>query len=120
MIAHPRALTGLALAKERSGSNVSLPVPEGVPPRFATSQLAVTTGTSTAFVYAPGLIGLVRRRDITIEVDRSQEFTTDAVLVRGKLRSAPAFPYPQAIVKLTNVPTADPTTGTTTARASKA
>ena len=60
-------------------------------------------------VYAPGSIGLVRRRDITIEVDRSQEFTSDAVLVRGEVRSAPAFPYPQAIVKIINVPTADPT-----------
>jgi hypothetical protein len=71
--------------------------------------MEATGGTSTMLVYAPGSIGLVRRRDITIEVDRSQEFTSDAALVRGKLRSAPAFPYPQAIVKIINVPTADPT-----------
>lgn len=118
MIAHPWALTGLSLVKETAGSNVSLGVPEGVPTRYLTSQLAVATGTSTALVYAPGLIGLVRRRDITIEVDRSQEFTSDAVLVRGKLRSAPAFPYPQAIVKLTNVPTADPTLAPAVAKTS--
>ena len=44
------------------------------------------------------------------------------MLVRGKLRSAPAFPYPQAIVKLTGVPTADPTAAgaaTTAAKTSK-
>jgi hypothetical protein len=57
----------------------------------------------------PGSLGLVRRRDITIEVDRSQEFIKDAVFVRGKLRAAPAFPYPEAIVKIMNVPTRDPT-----------
>jgi hypothetical protein len=58
-------------------------VPDGVPPRFPTSQMAATGGTSTMLVYAPGSIGLVRRRDITIEVDRS--------------------------VKIIKVPTADPT-----------
>lgn len=89
LFAHPWALSGLALTKELAGSNVSLGVPDGVPPRFTTSQLPVTTGTSTALVYAPAQVGLVRRRDVTIEVDRSQEFTTDAVLVRGKLRSPP-------------------------------
>ena len=117
VVGHPWAFTGLALVKIDAGSNLSAAGARWGPAAL-TRRLSwpATGGTSTMLVYAPGSIGLVRRRDITIEVDRSQEFTSDAVLVRGKLRSAPAFPYPQAIVKIVNVPTADPT-GTTTVTA---
>ena len=36
------------------------------------------------------------------------EFSSDSVLLRGKLRGAPAFPYSAAVVKITAVPTPDP------------
>jgi len=111
VVMHPWAETALSLTPKFTGSiasNELLDVPTGVPPRSTTSLIPVATNTTTAYVYAPQSVGFVRRRDITIEVDRSMEFSSDAVLVRGKLRGAPAFPYPQAICKVTGVPTPDP------------
>jgi len=114
LVLHPWADTYLSLIKQLTGtdlqSNAYLPVPDSVPPRSTTSLIPVdsTHNTSTAYVYAPKSIGWVRRRDVVIEVDRSEEFSNDAILVRGKLRGAPAFPYPQAIVKIAGVPTPNP------------
>lgn len=115
VITHPWAETALSLTPKFTGSiasNELLDIPAGVPPRSTTSLIS-TAGTSpnftsTAYVFAPNSVAFVRRRDLTIEVDRSQEFTQDSVLVRGKLRGAPCFPYPQAIVKVTGVPTPNP------------
>jgi hypothetical protein len=59
-------------------------------------------------VFAPRHVPVVRRRDITVEVDRSQEFTKDAVLVRAKLRATLFLPYTEAVVKTVNVPAPDP------------
>ena len=53
--------------------------------------------------YAPAQQMIVLRRQVTVEVDRSQEFTKDAVLVRGRYRLGLGIPSPQTIVKLTNV-----------------
>jgi HK97 family phage major capsid protein/HK97 family phage prohead protease len=108
VVMHPRVATALDLLKEftTAEANVALPRPANFPPVYVTSQLPVSGGAdpaSTVLVYAPSRIILGRRRDTTIEVDRSQEFTNDAVLVRGKVRAALGTPYPQAIVKLTGV-----------------
>jgi HK97 family phage major capsid protein/HK97 family phage prohead protease len=115
VVMHPWAETALSLTPKFTGtiaSNELLDVPAGVPPRSTTS-LIPTAGTapnftSTAYVYAPNSVAFVRRRDVTIEVDRSMEFSSDSVLVRGKLRGAPCFPYPAAVCKVTAVPTPDP------------
>lgn len=111
LVMHPWADTALSLIKKFSGSiasNEGLEVPDGVPLRSTTSLIPIMSNTSTAYVFAPRSLAFVRRRDVTIEVDRSQEFTNDSVLVRGKLRGAPVFPYPQAVVKITGTPTPDP------------
>lgn len=106
VLAHPRVLTALDLLKTDGSSNESLGRPDGLPPIYPASQLGVTGGaapTTTVVVFAPGMLMLVRRRDITVEVDRSQEFSRDAVLVRGKLRAALGTAHPEAVVKLTGV-----------------
>jgi hypothetical protein len=112
-IAHPWTVTHLDLLKRFTGdteSNEQLARPASVPPFFATTQVGRdnTADTSTLIVFAPAQVPVVRRRDVTIEVDRSQEFSSDAVLVRGKLRACSFFPYSQAIVKIENVPAPDP------------
>jgi hypothetical protein len=53
----------------------------------------------------------VRRQDVEILVDRSQEFSMDAVLVRGKIRATLFLPYPQAVVRIDNLPALNPATG---------
>ena len=109
-IAHSRVVTALGLLKEwtTSESNEQLPRPVGMPDPFVTTQLpldvtAPTKPKSSIIVFAPAQIILVRRRDITIEVDRSEEFSNDAVKVRGKLRAAIGTAHPEAICEVTNV-----------------
>lgn len=111
-IMHPWVQT--ALARETDASNNPLTVPPVVPRIMTTSQLSIDTAAtpddSTVLVYPPSQIAVVRRRDVTVEVDRSEEFSEDAVKVRGKLRAGLAIPYPNVVVKITNVATIDPAT----------
>lgn len=109
VLMHPRVATAYDLLKElTTGSNVALGRPAGVPPIFVTSKLPIT-GTTPAFktqtvVFAPKQCMVVWRRQATVEVDRSEEFSKDAVLVRGKLRMGLGVRFPESIVTLTNVP----------------
>ncbi len=109
-VAHPWTVSHLSLLKEEIDSRVPLARPEGTPELFATSQLGrdVPTDTSTIVVYAPAQVAVVNRRDVTVEVDRSQEFSADAILVRGKVRASLFLPYPQAVCRIVNVPATDP------------
>jgi HK97 family phage major capsid protein len=103
---HPRVAASLSLLKEQTGSNVNLIRPEGVPPIFITNKLPLTATPfkSSVLVYAPAQSLVVWRRTATVEVDRSEEFSKDAVLVRGKLRVGFATRFPQSVVKITAVP----------------
>jgi HK97 family phage major capsid protein/HK97 family phage prohead protease len=106
VLAHPRVVTSLGLLKTATDSNESLPAPAGAPPIFSTGRMGVTTGTTpttTVVVFAPRQVYLAMRRDATIEVDRSQEFSADTILVRGTMRAAVGIPHPEAVVKLTGV-----------------
>lgn len=102
----PRPATAMALTKEAAGSNAYLSVPDGVPPVYDTAWLPVSGGANpatTVIVYAPAMATAVLRKRVTVEVDRSQEFSKDAVLVRGKYRLGFDVQLPQSIVKLTGV-----------------
>src|SRR5207245_981160 len=81
VLAHPWTATALSLLKRQADNNEQLARPDGVPPFFLTSQVGRnnTQATSTMLVYAPAHVPVVRRRDVTVEVDRSQEFSRDAV-----------------------------------------
>ncbi len=76
-VMHPNVLTEIELLKDTTGA--PLPRPDSVPPVFTTSQLATNEvqGTATTarsiYVYAPGQLAVVRRKDASIELDRSRE-----------------------------------------------
>jgi HK97 family phage major capsid protein len=108
IVTHSRVVTALDLVKEftTAGSNVGLPRPANLPPIYVTSQIGLsggTTPTTSALVYAPRFVTVVRRLEAVIEIDRSAEFTSDAVLVRGRVRATIGSPHTNAIVKLTNI-----------------
>jgi hypothetical protein len=88
----PRPALTLALTNEATDSNAYLSVPSGVPLVFNSFWLPVTgtTPKTQIVVFAPSQVTVVVRRDITVEVDRSQEFSKDTVLVRGKLEEKPS------------------------------
>jgi uncharacterized protein len=111
IITHPWAQSHLALLKTTIGE--TLQRPDGVPALATTTQIGHdnTTGRASAIVYAPKQVAVVRRQDVEILVDRSQEFTRDAVLVRGKIRATLFLPYPEAVVRIDNLPALNPATG---------
>jgi len=110
-VTHPWAATALDLLKESATeNNMPLPRPPGVPPLFQSSQVPWALDASTIYVYDTTQVAVVRRQDTVVEVDRSEEFSSDAVQVRARLRATLAAPFAaQAVVKITDVPAPDPT-----------
>lgn len=108
-IGHPRTATALALLRTATGSNEALARPQGIPEMLTTTQLstAETKGTSSnassAYVFAPAQLVVVRRQDASIELDRSRLFSTDQSELRGKLRADLLCPNPQAIVRIDGI-----------------
>jgi len=109
-IMHPRVATAIDRLKEfnTEETNVPLQRPTGLPEFWVSSQLPIKSASekpdlTSVIVYAPKSLVCVRRRDVTIEVDRSQEFKKDAVFVRGRARATLGTQYPEAIVHIKNV-----------------
>lgn len=104
-----RTLTGLELLKEATGSNLQLAAPASMPPVYTTSQLSIAeakgtaTNSSSAYVYAPAQIVLVRRMDAEIEMDRSRLFDFDMSEMRAKTRADLIVPNPVAVVRITGI-----------------
>ncbi len=102
----PRPAVALDLMKETGGSNKYVGRPDGLPPVFNTGWLPVTGGATpatSAIVYAPGQQMIVLRRTVTVEIDRSQEFSRDAILARGRYRLGLGVAHSQSVVKLTGI-----------------
>lgn len=106
---HGSVLTQLELLKESTDSNVQLPAPANLPPFWTSSQFSITETKGTAtdarsiYVYAPGQIVLVRRKDAEIELDRSRLFNEDASEMRGVARADLLVPNPVAVVRIDGV-----------------
>lgn len=106
---NPRNATALELLKSETGSNEQLGRPEALPPVYVSSQLSVTetqgtaTDSSSAYVYAPAEVVLVRRQDATVELDRSRLFDIDASEMRAKVRADLIVPNPVAVVRITGL-----------------
>jgi HK97 family phage major capsid protein len=106
VVAHPRTVTDLALLKDETGSARQLARPADVPEIVASSQLSVTetkgtaSNASSAYVFAPAQLVLVRRQDAAIELDRSRLFNQDMSELRGKLRADLLVPNPSAVVRI--------------------
>lgn len=104
-----RELTALELLKEATGSNLQLAAPADLPPIYTTTQLPVneTKGTasnaSSAYVFAPAEIVLVRRADAQIELDRSRLFDKDMSEMRAKARADLVVPNPVAVVQVNGI-----------------
>jgi HK97 family phage major capsid protein/HK97 family phage prohead protease len=108
IVTHPWVATHFDLLKNSIGDTLARP--QGVPAFATTTQVGQASGRSIALVYGIRQVQVVRRQDVEVLVDRSQEFTKDAVLVRGKIRATLFVPYPEAIVKITGLPAPDPAT----------
>jgi HK97 family phage major capsid protein len=113
IVGNPRTVTSLELLKAETGSNSQLSRPAALPTFYTTSQLSTTetkgtsTDTSSAYVFAPAEVVLVRRQDATIELDRSRLFDRDMSELRGRLRADLIVPNPSAVVRITGIrPTA--------------
>lgn len=106
---HGSVLTALELLKAGTDSNEQLPAPANLPPFFTSSQLSITetkgaaTDARSAYIYAPGQLVLVRRKDAEIELDRSRLFNTDASEMRGVARADLLAPNPQAVVRIDGI-----------------
>jgi len=109
IVAHPNVLLGLELLRETSTSNLQLGAPVGLPPFFTTTQLSTTetkgtaTNASSAYIYAPAEIVVVRRQDSLIELDRSRLFDSDQSEFRAKMRVDVIVPNPVACVRLDGI-----------------
>lgn len=114
-VTHPWVETALALKKTLAAggsitSNEPLPRPDGVPAPLTTTQIGRDSGaaTSSILVYSPSHLRVVRRVAAEILVDRSAEFESDQIAVRGRVRACLFAPYPEAICLIENVPAPDP------------
>jgi HK97 family phage prohead protease len=89
--------------------NTPIARPASLPPFYTSGALPVKAGTSgkpdttSILVYAPGQLACVRRRDATVEIDRSKEWDVDGVSVRGKARAVLGTPHEQAVVEIEKV-----------------
>ncbi len=107
--AHPNVLRDLELLKEDATSNLQLGRPAGLPPFHTSSQLSTSetkgtsNNTSSAYVYAPAQVVLVRRKDAEIELDRSRLFDQDMSEIRAKLRCDLIVPNPVSVVRITGI-----------------
>lgn len=107
--ANPRTLTELELLRDETGSNRQLGAPAGLPPFFTSSQLSTAeakgtaTNSTSAYVFSPAEVVLVRRQDAQIELDRSRLFDRDMSELRAKLRADLIVPNPVAVVRIVGI-----------------
>lgn len=88
--------------------NTPIARPASLPPFYTSGALPIKTAegkpdTTSILVYAPGELACVRRRDATVEIDRSAEWDNDGVSVRGKARAILGTPHEEAVVEIEKV-----------------
>ena len=120
IVMHPSTWQALSMLKEGTGYNRPLleqfPVNAPQPsiygcPVYVSSQISVadTQGTTTtatsAYVYAPSQVVLVRRQDFSAQLDRSRLFDMDQSEMRGTLRADLLVPNPSAVVRIVGIKT---------------
>jgi HK97 family phage major capsid protein len=75
-------------------------------PVYLSSQLSLTetrgtsTDTSSAYVFAPDQVVVVRRSDVSVELDRSRLFNSDESEIRAICRLDLIVPNPAAVVRI--------------------
>lgn len=120
IVMHPRTWRTLSKIKETSGSALPVLMADGAPgeaprrsiyglPVLLSSQLAIaeTQGTSTnassAYVYDASEIVVVRRQDVTVEIDRSRLFNSDESEIRAITRMDMIVPHPAAVCRISGL-----------------
>jgi HK97 family phage major capsid protein len=107
-------MTELAFNALKDTQGNPLTRPEGLPRILISDQLP-TSGTAPAIVadsvvFAPSAAAVVRRRDATIDVDRTGTyFQNDSAGVRIRARLDLVVGRPTGVVKITGLPAAVPT-----------
>ena len=106
-ILHP--FTALAFDTLTDEGRNPLMRPDGLPRILTSDQLPITAGTADALVYSPSAVLVVRRRDATIDVDRTGDyFQNDSAGVRVRMRADVVVGRPTGVVKITGLPAVDP------------
>ena len=78
-------------------------------PVFTSSQLSTNepkgtaTNTTSIYCFDKSQVVLVRRADVTLEVDRAQYFSSDQSQLRAKLRAQMVIPNPQAVARVPGI-----------------
>lgn len=115
IVLHPRTWAAVRKLKDTQGrplvSSGTRDVPRAVfgVPVFVTSQLSiaeaqgVSTNASSAYVYQPDQVVLVRRKDVEVELDRSRLFNSDQSELRGKLRADLIVPNATAVTRILGI-----------------
>lgn len=106
-VLHP--FTELAFNLLKNADSDPFNRPAGLPRILVSDQLPIAGGKADALVYSPSAMLVVRRRDATIDVDRSGDyFQNDSAGVRVRARADVAVGRPSGIVKITGLPAGDP------------
>jgi HK97 family phage major capsid protein len=108
----PDAWTALVTLKETAGSARPVLTSQAVGPTGQTQRsllgvpVRVTNGVpaATAYVVDGGRCTAVVRRDGDVRADSSVRFTSDVTAVRATMRMGWAVPYPEAVVRIFDVP----------------
>ena len=106
-VLNPRTGTDLSLLK--TTTNEPLPRPSDVPPFYETTSIptnetkGTATNASSAFVFAPSALLLVRRLVAEILLDRSRLFSKDMSEMRAKTRADLLVPNPVAVVRIDGI-----------------
>jgi HK97 family phage major capsid protein len=117
IVMHPRTWRTLSKIKEVSGSAVPVLQGEGnvgsAPrrsiyglPVLLSSQLSITetqgtaNNASSAYVYDASEVVVVRRSDVSVEIDRSRLFNSDESEIRAIARLDLIVPNPAAVVRI--------------------
>jgi HK97 family phage major capsid protein len=78
-------------------------------PVYTSSQLSTNepkgtaSNTSSIYCFDSSQVVLVRRADVTLEVDRAQYFSSDQSQLRAKLRASMVIPNPLAVARVPGV-----------------
>lgn len=117
IVMHPRTWRTLSKIKEVSGSAVPVLMADGNPtqgprrsiyglPVLLSSQLSITetqgsaTTASSAYIYDAAEVVVVRRQDVSVEIDRSRLFNSDESEIRAIARMDLVVPNPAAVVRI--------------------
>jgi Phage capsid family len=99
----------LAFDLLKNADNDPFTRPAGLPRILVSDQLPIAAGRADALVFSPSAALVVRRKDASLDVDRTgQYFQNDSAGIRVRMRADVVVGRPSGIVKITGLPAGDP------------